>query len=119
MERLTEGGPILGCLVNARYSAGEIEISNQDTLVIYTDGVSEAANKNGEEFGDERIIQILSEDRGFTPGILCQQIENEVSAFAGSHARADDDRTLLVVRFISGQTAAGESELGSAMARVA
>jgi serine phosphatase RsbU (regulator of sigma subunit) len=119
IERLTDGGPILGCLLNARYSAGEIQISNQDTLAIYTDGVSEAANKNGEEFGDERVIQILSEDRGFTPGILCQRIENEVTAFVGPQAQPDDDRTLLVVRFVSRQTAVGESKLGSAMAQVA
>jgi phosphoserine phosphatase RsbU/P len=119
IERLTDGGPILGCLLNARYSAGEIQISNQDTLAIYTDGVSEAANKNGEEFGDERVIQILSEGRGFTPGILCQRIENEVTAFVGPQAQPDDDRTLLVVRFVSRQTAVGESKLGSAMAQVA
>jgi serine phosphatase RsbU (regulator of sigma subunit) len=119
IERLTDGGPILGCLLNARYSAGEIQISNQDILAIYTDGVSEAANKNGEEFGDERVIQILSEDRGFTPGILCQRIENEVTAFVGPQAQPDDDRTLLVVRFVSRQTAVGESKLGSAMAQVA
>jgi len=119
IERLNGGGPVLGCLLNARYSAGEIQISNQDTLVIYTDGVSEATNKNGEEFGDERVMQILSEDRDFTPGSLCQRIGDEVTAFAGPQAQTDDDRTLLVVRFISRQTAAGEFELGSAMAQVA
>ena len=119
IERLTDGGPVLGCLLNARYSAGEIQISNQDTLVIYTDGVSEAANKSGEEFGDERVIQILSEGRGFTPDSLCQRIGDEITAFAGPQARPDDDRTLLVVRFMSRQTAAGQSELVSAMAQVA
>ena len=81
--------------------------------------MSEAANKNGEEFGDERVIQILSEESGFTPGILCQRIENEVTAFVGPKAQPDDDRTLLVVRFVSRQTAVGESKLGSATAQVA
>jgi phosphoserine phosphatase RsbU/P len=101
IERLTDGGPVLGCLLNARYSAGEIQISNQDTLVIYTDGVSEAANQNGEEFGDERLVEILLKHCEFTPDSLCRRIENQVTAFAGPQATTDDDRTLLIVRFLS------------------
>jgi sigma-B regulation protein RsbU (phosphoserine phosphatase) len=119
IQRLTDGGPVLGCLINARYSAGEIQIGNEDTLALYTDGVSEAANMNGEEFGDERLIEILSKYCDPTPGSLCQQIGNELIAFAGTQGAAHDDRTLLVVRFLSKETTAGECELGSAMAQVA
>ncbi|HEX4808568.1 MAG TPA: PP2C family protein-serine/threonine phosphatase [Bryobacteraceae bacterium] len=45
MERLREGGPVLGLLPDALYSAGIVKIENGDSLIVYSDGVSEAANK--------------------------------------------------------------------------
>lgn len=118
IERLTDGGPVLGCLPDARYSAGEIRIERHDTLVLYTDGVSEAPNKDGEEFGDERLIDLLSEDRKRTPAGLCEKIGEQLTEFAGIQG-THDDRTLLVVRFLSQQISRRESELAAAMAQVA
>lgn len=119
IERLVDGGPILGCLPNARYSAGEIQIRDGDRLVLYTDGVSEATNKDGQEFGDERLIAFLSEDCNCTPAGLCERVGQELSEFAGAQNTPHDDRTLLVVRFLSRQMSANERGLGAAMAQVA
>jgi sigma-B regulation protein RsbU (phosphoserine phosphatase) len=101
VDRLEEGGPILGCLPQAKYSAGEVEVNDGDTLVLYTDGVSEAANQRAEQFGEERIMRTLASTLDVTPAGLCEQLTEEVTAFAGAERSAEDDRTLLVVRFLS------------------
>ncbi len=104
VDRLEEGGPLLGCLPQAKYSAGEVEIKDRDTLVLYTDGMSEAANERAEQFGEERIMQTLASTLDVTPATLCEQLTEEVTAFAGAERPAEDDRTLLVVRFLSSLT---------------
>jgi sigma-B regulation protein RsbU (phosphoserine phosphatase) len=119
IQRLTDGGPILGCLLDARYSAGEIQISHDDTLVLYTDGVSEAPNKKGEEFGDERLVGILSDGHNSRAASLCERIGHEVNEFSGPQATLHDDRTLLVVRFLFTQTRANGREFEPAIAQVA
>jgi sigma-B regulation protein RsbU (phosphoserine phosphatase) len=96
--RLEEGGPALGLLPHARYKAGEIQVTAADTLVLYSDGINEALNARGEEFGDERIAQLVTDASGSAPGELCDRIMARLMRFASSTAPADD-RTLLVVRF--------------------
>ncbi|HEX4227861.1 MAG TPA: PP2C family protein-serine/threonine phosphatase [Bryobacteraceae bacterium] len=104
MERLHEGGPVLGLLPGALYSAGVVKIENGNTLIIYSDGVSEAANKNEEEFGEARLAQIISGNQDASPETLCDQIIGQVAAFASSEA-PQDDRTLLVVKFSQSRAA--------------
>jgi serine phosphatase RsbU (regulator of sigma subunit) len=101
IDRLDEGGPILGCLPEAKYLAGEVQVHEGDTLILYTDGVSEAANERAEEFGEERILQTLTTAPDVTPAVVCEHLTEKVSAFAGAQRPAEDDRTLLVVRFSS------------------
>jgi serine phosphatase RsbU (regulator of sigma subunit) len=110
---------VLGCLPGARYSAAEIEIQDQDTLVLYTDGVSEAANRSGEEFGDERLVEMLSKGEDLPPLSVCEQIGSEVAAFTGAEETLQDDRTLLAVRFLSNETIRTDYEAAAAMAEVA
>jgi len=98
IERLDEGGPVLGLLPCARYSAGAVEITDSDTLVLYSDGINEATNQNGEEFGEDCIQQIISDSVEATPAEVCERIMKEVTAFTSAGA-PPDDRTLLVVRF--------------------
>ena len=96
--RLEEGGPVIGVLPNARYSAGELQVADFDTLVLYSDGINEAVNENEEEFGDQRIARLIPEAVDATPDELCDRIMKQLTHFAGLGAPADD-RTLLVVRF--------------------
>ena len=116
VERLSDGGPILGFFPQARYSAGEIDVSDHDALILYTDGVTEPANEKGEEFGEERIIQTLSNAGDFTPAKLCEQITAEVNAFSGAERSTADDRTLVVVGFLSSETSRQQDELLTALA---
>ncbi len=120
LDRLDEGGPILGCLPQARYLAGEVEVNDGDTLILYTDGVSEAANERAEQFGEERVMQTLASTLDVTPATLCEQVTEQVTAFAGAERSAEDDRTLLVVRFLSSPRSVRPCEpCQTAMAQVA
>ena len=98
VERLSDGGPILGMLPNARYSAGTVKIEYADKLVLYSDGISEAANAHEEEFGEDRIERMSADMADASPAEFCQRILNQVTAFANGEASADD-RTLMVVKF--------------------
>jgi hypothetical protein len=60
--------------------------------------VNEAANENEEEFGEDRLQEMISNATGATPDELCERIMGRVAAFA-SAGPPPDDRTLMVVRF--------------------
>jgi hypothetical protein len=98
IERLDHGGPVLGLLPSARYMAGSVKIEGPDTLILYSDGVNEAANENREEFGEVRLQEVISDAAGATPEELCGRVMSRVARFAHAGPSADD-RTLVVVRF--------------------
>jgi serine phosphatase RsbU (regulator of sigma subunit) len=116
MERLGEGGPVLGLLPGAIYSAGVIQIENGDGLIVYSDGINEAANAKDEELGDARLEQIISGNADAAPESLCEQILEQVTTFAGS-GNPQDDRTLLVVKFSQSKTASPDWESGETHGR--
>ncbi|MCK5115877.1 MAG: SpoIIE family protein phosphatase [Candidatus Aegiribacteria sp.] len=97
VERLSEGGLLFGVVRNAEYTEGIIDFRIGDTLLMYTDGVCEAMNAEEEEYGEDRIISIVSENRGVNPGKLLRLIEKSVEEFHGS-SKFSDDFTLLAVR---------------------
>ncbi len=98
------GGPVLGILPKATYSASTIQIEAGDTLVVYSDGISEAANAKEEEFGDDRVLEIGAAAAGSAPGDICGEIMKEVAAFSQTGS-TPDDRTLLVIRFLQSSAA--------------
>jgi sigma-B regulation protein RsbU (phosphoserine phosphatase) len=99
ITRLEEGGPVLGCLPDATYSAGELQIHPGDTLILYSDGVTEACNEEGQEFGKERIQQTLATARNRGAAEICEQMGRDLAAFSAGARSPLDDRTLLVVEF--------------------
>jgi len=96
--RLEEGGPVMGLLPGADYQQGAVRLSPDDLLVLYSDGLVEASDATGEEFGEERLVEVIRNSAGKS----CDRIRNEVLSavrnFAGP-ARFADDLTLVVVRF--------------------
>ncbi|HET6528013.1 MAG TPA: SpoIIE family protein phosphatase [Balneolaceae bacterium] len=97
-EELTEGGLILGAMPSMTpYEEQRITLSKDDLLVFYTDGVTEAMNKDQtEEFGEQRLIECIEENREKSAEEIQQAIINEVQAF--SHRIQYDDITLIVVK---------------------
>ena len=75
-----------------------LELEDGDTLVVFSDGVTEALNTAGEEFGEERLLPCLDEHRACTPEELLDRILAGVRTFAASAAQ-NDDVTALVLRY--------------------
>ena len=98
IDRLDEGGPVLGLLPGAQYSAGTVEVKASDLLILYSDGIDEATDQNNQEFGEDRIKKLAWDPEDATPSEVCERIINQVTAFASTGV-PPDDRTLLVVRF--------------------
>ena len=97
--RLSEGGPAFSRLFrDARYEERELELRPGDRLVLFTDGVSEAADAAGEQFGEGRIEELVRDCREGPAAELQRTIVEAASGFSGGEL--EDDLTLVVVRLI-------------------
>ncbi|MGA2571577.1 MAG: PP2C family protein-serine/threonine phosphatase [Terracidiphilus sp.] len=94
VETLDEGGPVLGILPDAPYDSGSAELRPGDGLVLYTDGITEATDSSGDEFGEERLKALLAR-RPSGAEELRARIVSAVSEFANGNF--SDDVTVLVV----------------------
>jgi sigma-B regulation protein RsbU (phosphoserine phosphatase) len=93
--RLSEGGMVLGVLSNTEYEQVEIDFAAGDRLVLVTDGITEARNKEEEEFGEERLIDFVRRNRLLPAAELQQNLLATVASFAGQALQ--DDATLMIV----------------------
>jgi serine phosphatase RsbU (regulator of sigma subunit) len=100
-ERLEATGVPLGLLPNMDYAAGALELRPGDTLAIYTDGITEAANPAGEEYGIGRLEEVLRAGRAQPLPALAAAIEDDSQRFAKGEPYADD-RTLVLLRRLAG-----------------
>jgi sigma-B regulation protein RsbU (phosphoserine phosphatase) len=98
MEELTKGGMVLGLFAEAQYDRGTVQLQADDHLVLLTDGVLEARNAEGEEFGKERLCALLHERSRATAPELLSCVQNAVSSFS-AHAPQHDDITIMVLGF--------------------
>ncbi len=94
-ERLETGGSVLGAFPDSCYAQGEIELLHDDRLVLFTDGLTEAVDATGEQFGEERLMQLLSDYRDRSAEDLKEIVFNEVGEFCGNTFL--DDAALMVV----------------------
>jgi len=94
-ERLNEGGGVLGVFANQKFHVGFAQLQSGDRVVLYTDGVTEASDAADEEFGEERLLQLLQKNRETGAQQLQKEILRSAGEFCGGIWR--DDATLLVV----------------------
>jgi serine phosphatase RsbU (regulator of sigma subunit)/pSer/pThr/pTyr-binding forkhead associated (FHA) protein len=97
LEELTEGGMVLGMFDPVPYVHGCAHLDKGDTLVIFSDGVSETWDKGGEEYGEARLAQAIRRDRALSAARIEASILTEIDLFSGG-AKATDDRTLIVLK---------------------
>jgi len=93
--RLRVGGTPLGLVPNWSYEQGGVELATDDRLVLFTDGVTEAANSQGEEFGEERLTRLLKANRELGTRELQKAVLEAVAEFTGGDLQ--DDATLVVM----------------------
>jgi len=97
IENLREGGVVLGLVEHTTYSQGEVELAPGDTLLVYSDGVSETWSTDDEEFGEKRLAEAVTRWRGLDARSLEAGILRQLEHFADG-AKATDDRTLIVLK---------------------
>lgn len=95
--QLEKGGLILGVFPNTIYEEEKINLQENDLLVLYTDGITEAQN-NDEYFGIKRLSQIINKYKLTDPEVIVEKILNEVSEFDDNSSPADDT-TIVVLKF--------------------
>ena len=83
-------------VMDGDFSQGEAVLSRGDKVVLFTDGVTEAQNVKGEEFGDNRLEELLTRERGLDAKALLLKIKNAVAEFA-RRAPQHDDITIIVM----------------------
>jgi hypothetical protein len=96
LERLETGGLPIGILPDASYQSGSATLSPGDWLVIFTDGMVEAINTTGEEYGESRLLQTIAPSDAATPAQVMQRIMASVDAFVGNTPQHDDMTCLLI-----------------------
>jgi sigma-B regulation protein RsbU (phosphoserine phosphatase) len=97
VRMLTTGGPIIGTFLNEPYEQETIHLQSGDILVVYTDGVTEALNPAGVEFGEERLRSILIESLQLSARESAEKIIAKVLEWQGQ-ASQHDDVTLIVAK---------------------
>jgi sigma-B regulation protein RsbU (phosphoserine phosphatase) len=94
-ERLQEGGGVLGVFEEQRFGLGTVQLAPGDRVVLFTDGVTEACNSDGQEFGEKRLLTLLEERRALPATALREEIAAAIHEFSNGHLT--DDATLLVL----------------------
>src|SRR5688572_15927758 len=98
LRRIESGGMPVGMFEMAPYACDTLMMQPGDTLVLYSDGVTEAHNVAGEEFGEARLVQVMERYTRGSADIILEQIINAVTEFAHG-AEQYDDVTALVVKY--------------------
>lgn len=99
-ERLSTGGMMVGAFEWAQYEEARTTLERGELLLIFSDGISEAGNDEGEEYGEERLIDFAIRHRSLSAHDLRQALFNEIDAWSGQTERGDD-QTLLIVKALS------------------
>ena len=96
IQHLSSTCTVLGLLENWQSQVAEVQLKAGDLFVLYTDGITEATNAEGEEFGEERLVATLRRLSRLSPAEVMEGVVHEVRQF--SRGEQQDDITLVVAR---------------------
>ena len=98
--KLDAEGDIIGLQKDAEYQCGEIQLESSDTVLYYTDGITETSNSSGERFGEKKLINIFT--KLCTKASSSQKILNEIfktlDKFSGNKKIIDDDASIVIFK---------------------
>lgn len=92
------GGMALGVMPGYAYAERTLQLSGGDSLFFYTDGVTEAMNRAGELWGDQRLVETCERLRGLEPEAVVAAVSDALAAFVGE-AEPSDDITMMALRY--------------------
>lgn len=99
VERLAgTGGMVLGALPDIRYSAKSTTVHPNEAIFLYSDGITEAMDGDGNLFSDRRLETLLAQRNGALPEETIRHVLGEVTRYAGGAAQSDDITALCVKR---------------------
>lgn len=104
-ELLSSTGPALGLLPDAAFTAHTRSLHDGATVVIYSDGVTEALDAEGDEFGEPRLLREIENNLHEPAAMLCQRVVDAVRSHTHG-APAADDITVMVIKRASRPSAA-------------
>jgi phosphoserine phosphatase RsbU/P len=93
--RLEAGGSVLGAFPDLPFAQEEIQLQPGDRLLLFTDGLTEATDDSGEQFGEQQVIDLLREHRRCSVDDLKEIVLNSAAQFCGNDFR--DDAALMVI----------------------
>jgi sigma-B regulation protein RsbU (phosphoserine phosphatase) len=97
VTRLTKGGTVLGFMEDYQFEEDSIKLNAGDMVIIYSDGITEALNKNNEEFGEDRLFAALTENIKSTADTLIEKVFDAVKIFVKDVPQSDDI-TIVVIK---------------------
>ncbi len=98
LAELKATGIMLGFTDLVRHNQRSVQLEPNDFVVFYTDGVTEAMNDQNEQFGEERLHDLLLAQRDQTPRDMMRALQHSLSAFVGRRAQSDDITVVIAKR---------------------
>ena len=93
-QRVNHGGSVLGVFPDWSYKEEHVDLAPGDRLVLFTDGITEIANADDEEFGEERLMELLRTHRALDAEAMQKRVMAAIAEFSGGNFQ--DDATLIV-----------------------
>lgn len=97
VTRLTKGGTVLGFMEEYQFEEDSIKLNTGDTVIIYSDGITEALNEQDEEFGEERFLAIIKDSILLKAVNIIEAVFDAVKAFVQDVPQSDDI-TIVVIK---------------------
>jgi serine phosphatase RsbU (regulator of sigma subunit) len=94
---LERGSMVLGMMPDVTFSEQRVELTPGDSLVVYSDGITEAMNESGDFFGDDRLLAVVRQSAGLPPELIGARVLDAVASFVGE-AVPNDDVSLIVLK---------------------
>ncbi|UCH65260.1 MAG: SpoIIE family protein phosphatase [Ignavibacterium sp.] len=98
LKELDAGGLILGFQPDSSYEEGKIPFQQDDLLVLFSDGITEAMNDKNEEFGEERLTELITKYKSDDAYKMIDRIIDEVNLFTEGVAQSDDITLMIIKR---------------------
>jgi len=96
--RLSAGGLVAGAFDTAHYEGGAIALEPGDRLCLFTDGLPEACAPSGAEFGDERLVEVMTAARALDAAAIVEVLFREVQSTVSGPCQDDATAVVLGIR---------------------
>jgi phosphoserine phosphatase RsbU/P len=97
IAEVESNGLLFGVTPDSDYPVRDLSINPGDRFLLYTDGVTEPENANGDSFGDRKLEEVVSSNQSRSPSELSDELLSEIRRWQPASATQQDDITLIVI----------------------